>query len=282
MSDAPNFSFGSATEQAYFAETHRPFLERFSSLKAALEIAFVRKETAKCRIDVIIFYLGRLCVEDFMEVLLLCANGYGVGATKLLRGMYERLVTARYLCIHPAEIDNFLDFHWVDQYRLAQAIEKVFPEGTLDNAKLTDLKSRRDAALPRFMVTDCKKCGTKRPNYTWSKLDFVSMARATGPTGDRIVEAYYLPTQRAHSTVAAVLKRLTEKEGGSLISFDSGAQRKDASTALITAHNLIINVLDLQKDHFKLSTLDAPLQKCLQDFQEIWTRTDEASDRRTP
>jgi hypothetical protein len=32
-----------------------------------------------------------------VEILLLSANGYGIGAQKLVRGMYERAVTARYL-----------------------------------------------------------------------------------------------------------------------------------------------------------------------------------------
>ena len=40
--------------------------------------------------------------------------------------------------------------------------------------------------------------------------------------------------------------------------------------ALITAHNLILDVLDLQKEQFKLAALDKPLKKCLQDFRDIW------------
>lgn len=52
-------------------------------------------------------------MEDFNEVLLLCGNGYGIGAEKLIRGMYERAVTLVYLHQHPEYADDFLDYHKV-------------------------------------------------------------------------------------------------------------------------------------------------------------------------
>lgn len=63
-----------------------------------------------------IFYLGRLCAEEFNEILLLAGNGYGIGAFKLLRGMYERSVTAYRLHLHPELIDDFLEYYWVAQH----------------------------------------------------------------------------------------------------------------------------------------------------------------------
>ena len=44
-------------------------------------------------IDRVLFWLGNVCREDFSEILLLAANGYGIGALKLFRGLYERVVT---------------------------------------------------------------------------------------------------------------------------------------------------------------------------------------------
>jgi len=53
--------------------------------------------------------------------------------------------------------------------------------------------------------------------------------------------------------------------------FDGGPQRKRADDAMITAHNLILNNLELQKDYFKLTSLEEPLAKCLEDFMAIWS-----------
>jgi hypothetical protein len=42
--------------------------------------------------EVVVFYLGQCAAEDFGELLILSGNGRGVGAYKILRGMYERIV----------------------------------------------------------------------------------------------------------------------------------------------------------------------------------------------
>ncbi len=88
---SPKITFGRPDEQEAFVESHRLFFERFLNLQAALNIAFRREETTSGLADMVVFFLGRLCVEDFTEILLLCGNGYGMGAMKLLRGMYERV-----------------------------------------------------------------------------------------------------------------------------------------------------------------------------------------------
>jgi Family of unknown function (DUF5677) len=185
-------SFGRPDEQSKFVELNSLFFERFPHLQAALEIGFLRECTSTDLSDMVIFFLGRVSVEDFMEILLLCGNGYGTGARKLLRGMYERVVTARFLHAHPEEVRNFIDFYWVNAYKVAKAIENVFGKGQLSAAKFDELATKHGEVVSWFLVTDCKKCGTQRVNHTWSKLDFVSMARATGATGNRIVDAYYL------------------------------------------------------------------------------------------
>lgn len=273
MTNEMRAEFGVPREWDHFAETHRLFLERFPSLRSALEIAFIRMGTTAESVDRVVFFTGRLCAEDFFEVLLLCGNGYGVGAMKILRGMYERVVTARYLHVHPEETESFLDFHCVSEYKLARAIREVFGTSALPKEKFEEVEANYQKVRDKFMVTDCKKCGTKRLNHTWSQLDLVSMARASGPTGDRIVDAYYVPTQYVHGTATAIFRRLEEREAGGL-GFNPGPQRVEVRMALISAHNLILNIIDLQKEHFKLDELEKPLERCVQDFNDIWGRKD--------
>jgi hypothetical protein len=262
-------TLGRPDEQQRFAKAHQSFFERFPNLQAAMTLAFIREITGSGIADLVIFYLGRLCADDFNEILLLCGNGYGTGAMKLLRGMYERAVTERHLHSNPGQATDFLDFYWIGAHKLAFAIEDVFGKGTITAAKLAELEAKRSEVKSRYLVNDCKKCGTKRLNYTWSNLEFISMARGTGSTGNRIVDAYYLPMEQAHSTAAAILSRLRERQDGT-ITFDNESQMRLAGRALITAHNLIIDVLDLQMEHFGLVALQEPLAKCLNDFAEIW------------
>jgi hypothetical protein len=120
----------------------------------------------------------------------------------------------------------------------------------------------------RFTVVDCANCGTKRLNYTWSKLDVVSMAKSGGVFGKFVVDAYYVPMRHAHTTVGAVTSRLLEAEGGT--GFYGGAQRKEADSALKTAHKLIMLNLALQLEHFQLEDLETPFQQCLNDVRDVW------------
>ena len=129
----------------------------------------------------------------------------------------------------------------------------------------------------RFMVTACD-CGKKQLNYTWSKMDFVSMARTVESLGQFIVPAYYVPTQQAHSTVRAVLSRLEEGKDNGIV-FGGGAQRNEADNALRLGHLLVLSVLDLQKEHFKLEGLQEAFQQCIADCNDIWLR--KSSDNKT-
>ena len=42
--------------------------------------------------DLIVYTLGRIAIDDFSELMVLGGNGWGIGALKILRGMYERVV----------------------------------------------------------------------------------------------------------------------------------------------------------------------------------------------
>jgi hypothetical protein len=62
--------------------------------------------------DRVVFLMGSLCWEDFQEILLLSGNGYGIGASKVLRSLYEHAVAAQHVAKHPeaASVRQILGF----------------------------------------------------------------------------------------------------------------------------------------------------------------------------
>jgi hypothetical protein len=98
-------TFGMPEEWEHFKERHPVFLDRVPNLFAACSIAFERTAQTSQPLDRVIYFSGRLCLEEFNEIFLLCGNGYGVAAQRLVLGMYERAVTARYLAEHPEETE---------------------------------------------------------------------------------------------------------------------------------------------------------------------------------
>lgn len=264
--------FGSPYEWESFLERHKPFFERFANLRIAMDLAFHTPAPAPELSESAVLYLGRLCVEDFKETLLLCGNGYGYGGLKVLRGMYERAVMARYIHLHPDVAEDFFDFFWVTKHKMAKAIEATFGKNTLPSDKLTDLDTQYQGVREKFLV-HCPKCGARRVNHTWSKLDFVSMANEVGSLGKLVVPAYYAALPHTHSSIAGIISRMEWTDEG--LGFSGGAQREEADKSLWTAHCIVLDALALQTEHFGLPQLAVQLEKCFRDFRDIWDPTDQ-------
>lgn len=213
-------------------------------------------------------------------MLLCCGNGYGIAAEKLLRSLYEHAVTLEYLHKHPEDLENFLDFHYISQYKFLNEIRN-FPgsEEYFTDAKVAEVTKQRDSVIEKFMISDCEKCGTRRLNHNWSKLDFVSMAKKT-ELGKLLVFGYYEPLQHAHSTNNALLRRLEETQVGS-ITFNPTAQRKEAKRALVTAHNIVLCVLRIEDKQFTMAGLTTKIDKCYQDFKNIWNKKEHDAAKST-
>src|SRR5258708_3052993 len=117
MSRLP-IGIGDADAQARFIKTHEKFLEEYPTIRALLAKVFLRPlakseramlPTSPTEIedhnmaDGVVFFLGRAVADDFGELLVLAGNGRGIGSYKILRGMYERIVTAAFISKNPPE-----------------------------------------------------------------------------------------------------------------------------------------------------------------------------------
>ena len=120
------------------------------------------------------------CTEDFFELLLLAGNGYGFGAQKLLRGLYERAVTTAHLIQHPEDVETYLNYHHVAQHKLLGRVIEIHGPEAVSEDRRTETERLYEEVKANYMITTCKVCGTTRMNHTWNKLDVVSMAKNAG------------------------------------------------------------------------------------------------------
>src|SRR5688572_23296576 len=100
MSNEEMMGFGSEEEWIRFNQNFPLFVEKYQALEGLRNKIFQRDGEGD-KIDRVVFALGRVCSEDFQQALLLCGNGFGIGALQMIRGMYEREVTAVYLAKNP-------------------------------------------------------------------------------------------------------------------------------------------------------------------------------------
>src|SRR5260370_12727658 len=201
-----------------FARRNQPFFKTLPRLRELMRTALDRPLAAGPSANRVVHLLARRVADDFEEILTLAANGFGFGAQSLLRGMYERVVTAFHLQANPDDADNFADYHWVQRRKLANAIGSSI-EKPLTPELLRDLESKYQAVKSKYQVVVCKECGAKDTNFGWHRLDAVAMAKKTGVAAleHLLVRGYYIPLEHAHSTAGSLLYQIEEKNGAPVL-----------------------------------------------------------------
>jgi len=271
MASPNNFTFyGFPDECRNFDERHPLWNEMMGNLVRELNLAFTRVEVMKGSADKFVYFFGRIILEDFMEVALVCYHGYGVAASKLVRSMYEFTVTLRYLHEHPDEADTFLAYHLVQQDQLTSRLIETFGESILPAELMAEIKRKAAEVKEDFMIPVCDHPGSKmRLNHTWNKLDFVAMAKKAGEIGRLIVPGYYFPLRHAHPTFGGLTDRL--EIVNEQMSLKGDAQPEIADRSLMTAQNCILDALKVQSEHFKIEGLEDAIQVCYRDFVRVWS-----------
>jgi hypothetical protein len=265
--------FGYADEGKAFSETYSIFLEKVPRLVNTLNKVFCRTFDSRGHGDGIIYHLGRLCVEDFLEIMLLCQNGLGFGGLKLLRGLYERTVTMAYIAKNPSEARTFIDYYHINRSKELNHAKEAGVDiiKHISENVIEDIKRKFDATKDKYKVVICKKCKTTRIHFSWSNLDLASMAKKVDLGGLFYLKCYYQPTMHDHASLYSIIERLNESKevgNGDLI-FDESIQREQIPISLSYAHALMLYNLAVQNEFFSLK-LDEELRELLDDYKACW------------
>src|SRR5437899_1976806 len=125
MSRSIPLGFSQSRQWKIFSFRHERFLQRLPYLEQTLNLAFGRTADTPNAVDKAVFLFGVQCSESFEEILFLCSEGLTAGAQTIVRSMFERAVTARYLYQHPDEAENLRDFYWVSTRKLNAAMRSA-------------------------------------------------------------------------------------------------------------------------------------------------------------
>lgn len=263
-------TFGLRDEWEYFLKRHPRLMDKLQPLFETLHNIFIREVEAPEPAERVVFFLGRLCVEDFMEILLLCGNGYGIGGMKLLRGLYERAVTLGYIGKNPDKAEQFLDYHYVHQGKYFNHANQIFPMNEYSSdEQIEQIQRAYKENKEKYQQVICKRCGTTRTRFSWSELDLPSMAREA-KLDKLYLQCYYEPTLQAHATVSSLINRMKVRNDGG-VTFDDGAQHEKADLALIGAHNIVLYIVDVVNEYFEMGLQDE-IQERFADFMYIWEK----------
>lgn len=228
----------------------------------------LQKEVIGARL---IYFFGHLAIQDFQELLTLCTAGFGYGALKILRGLYEKTVTAMYLSKNPDQIMDYADYMFID----ANKIMKRLREGNSDidlmysREYLEELSRGYERARAKLKESVCNRCGTPKTQLSWSRLDMATMAKAVGEgLDDLLLKCYVEPTAHTHATALSFAERIRETAAGK-IEFSHAPQRERADLALFYAHRLMICQVEIQNVHFQLGFDDEIVERA-KEYAGAW------------
>lgn len=250
------FDFGNTPEGAAFFERFPQFFPAFERLIQLTNKSFGPRQVGS-RLEETCVNLGVTCCTDVLEIVLLGVNGHSIGATKILRGLYERAVTLAYILKHPAKVDRFVAYGTIIERKLVQEARKHSTdkeiEGQLGNDSIAKIEDRYKQNKHLFL-----RPGGKKLAPSWD-IAFASQVEEVGsPFTDYYLVAYLFPTQHTHATVTSINPPKTP----ALI------QHQSDFTVLIS-EALLLKVVKLHNQRFPIVTAKE-LQAAEEDFYNVW------------
>lgn len=229
-------TLGNPQEWQLFRKRHPKFFKAIRELQTLLNVIFGDQPLANTPATRLVYLLGCLCLQDFQEIVLLCGNGYGVAAAKILRSLYEHAVTAHHIAKHPEDAPLFDEYvHMQDKTLLEHAKKSMTPE------QLAQFLSEEQS---KHVVEQFERV---RQNYrrenSWSRLNTYDMALHDGDGLHVFYAACFVsPGSHLHASPRGVYSRILQKDGK--VIFQAGPQRQEASDNLQLA--TIIFLLSLR------------------------------------
>jgi hypothetical protein len=267
--------------QKCFLRDNAAFLREFSALDELVQSTFFRElewaskpDTRNLKADFVVFYLGRIAAEDFLEIFLLASNGLGVGALKSLRGMYERVVTAAFISKNPAEAHAFSEDDLVKRWKYFQHLFSAMPEieARYDAEKLRVIRERCKAIQAERKSELCPRCKQPITQEAWTRVNLATMANHADEYLAKLYFACYLePTAHSHATMFGVVDRLQRTEtgfGDGVNAFRRGYE-EEARRAVLLAHIVLLRLLWIEDRHFQLGLKD-DIEARLDVFSRTW------------
>jgi len=265
------FYCGHDDEWAFFAKTYEAVLRPITEAHDTL-LAFLQRVDPSGQQQTVLHMLGQCVLKEFEEILLLAGNGYGSGCLKLLRALYERVVTLGYLAQNPEKVQQFIDYSDVHWHKLIAEAQAVHSEAPLAAERVQDIEARFDAVRENFTETLCKVCGTKKLQISWTKAPIHTQASKVHEMLRNILfNAYLRPTFFLHTTYFGITQLTQLTPEGKLGMMSRNIEHLAARDALALAHLLLLQAMDSLNTVFKLNESET-----LQVFTATWVESWEA------
>jgi hypothetical protein len=138
-----------------FYEAHAARLLSIAKLPELANLMFaVAQKKCTQPVEMAVNLLTRITFSCMNDVLVLCGNGSGTGALRIVRGMFESSTVAEYLRLHPNEAQDYEDFRHVIAWQRYQLMIRNAPnDKTLSTQTVERIQSEYGRVKDRFTNT---------------------------------------------------------------------------------------------------------------------------------
>lgn len=201
----------------------------------------------------ILLTMGMCILQDYDEVLAMWSLGFGDGATKLVRPLYEKVLTFSYLAAHPNEITDFTDYNSVQWNKILTegAVASEEGENWISAEERERITSEYARVRDRYRMTDCKKCKTEKTMPSWTKKGTPELAAATHPVmRGMYFNGFLAPTLTIHPTFVTMATQCQVTDGK--LEFNREVLEEDNDAAFGVAISMIFVTISTMNDFFSL------------------------------
>ena len=262
-----DFEFGQTAQSVAFLERNPKCEASLDKLGALSNKCFGPEVRTMNRMESISYCLGFTCREDFLEILFLAVNGFGSGALKLLRGLYERTVALAYIIKRPEKAERFIRFAAIQEYKALVAAGTIVTDEQFDavigeTTTAAQIRASYQEVRAEFQVTRCRECGDQGTAFSWD-IDVASMVHVVGdPLKRYYLGAYTIPNFHIHATLASVYDGQPEDER-------TRRRQSESDFAVANASGLFLEVMKSQNTLFTRN-LDEEISACDDDLMDVW------------
>ena len=270
--------FGHKDEWQHFASKHEATVEAVTAAhKATLGLLQSAQAKTESPEQKTILALGLACLKEFEEIVLLCGNGYGSGANKLLRTFFERVTTVGYLGKRPDKVQQFIDFTPVHWHKLLTEADKKHEKVGLSEEEIAKIKADFEKVKGEYQ--DACTCGKKRLQGSWTKKPVPDMAEDVDKDLRLMYfNAFLAPTFLIHATYFGVMRVAGISESGKLHFFKPENEREMARDTLSNAHLLLI-IMGIAVNKFFTLEADGVLEGLGKNFERVCRIEHEAGQK---
>jgi hypothetical protein len=262
------------------ASKYKPFFRHIKVFEDAMN-----RLVNKGRSDVDTYPHGWRVIHTLVEtvfvgmtsVVTLVGNGQGPDAFKVARSALENAINAEYLRLYPDEVDNYLEWKFVEDHKKLESIRQYRPASLAGFTKdqLDKVDNEYDRVKDRFRNTStskCESCGHERNRVNkwncWTVKNLAERAELTA-TDSLYRASMRLMNEVMHGSISGIMQYFGSEDPDRIAVPPHDSEC--ATMALVAAHESLLRAIrTLTQVYNEDST--PPYDDLLKEFVSVWEK----------